>query len=86
MPSMFGGDKKRSIEYFNRALALYGTQMQKRYNWNVLETQLTLAQCYEKTGQVDKAIALCEQVLKSEPNYVYMRDVYLPQLKSSYNK
>ena len=66
---------------------LLGIEMFEKYgenvnNWNYTATRLSLVQCYEKLGQTDKAVDYARRILKDSPDFVYLRDVYLPQLLS----
>ena len=64
----------RSIEMFEK----YGENVN---SWGYTATRLSLVQCYEKLGQKDKAINYAEKILSDSPDFVYLRDVYLPALK-----
>ncbi len=79
-PKAFGGDKKRALHYFLQAEQRYREVNCTTNNWNLRALQLCIAQCYEKTGEKDKAIQKCQEILAEEPNYVYIRDAYLPRL------
>lgn len=81
-PKTFGGNKEVAIQYYQRAEALYESQNNTRYNWNYRAIQLCMIQCYEKLGQLDQAIQKCKSVLEDEPNFIYLRDTYLPLLES----
>ncbi|MCI7729071.1 MAG: tetratricopeptide repeat protein [Bacteroidales bacterium] len=81
LPAIMGGSKKNSIKYFSKAVELMPKNQPILYRWNWCATQLCLAQAYEKTNQKDKAIAVCNETLKRYPDFVYMRDTYLPSLK-----
>lgn len=79
-PKAFGGNKTRALYYFLRAEKRYQELGMTRYNWNYRALQLCIAQCYEKTGYKEKAIAKCQSILKEEPRFAYIRDIYLPTL------
>ncbi len=80
-PKAFGGDKERALQYFLRAEHRYRELGLTENNWNYRALQLCIAQCYEKTGQQEQAIRKCQEILKEEPNYEYIRYVYLPILE-----
>ena len=80
MPSFVGGDKKEAIVWFEKALSLMANNTNKLYRWNRCAITLCLAQAYEKTGNKEKAIEICTAELQREPNFAYMRDIYLPSL------
>ncbi len=81
-PKTFGGDKATAVTYYQRAEALYENQKQTRHNWNYRAVQLCMVQCYEKLGQVEKALEKCKAILQDEPDFTYLRDTYLPILES----
>ena len=72
------GNKKESIVWFERALEHLDTSAV--YRWNQCAITLCLAQAYEKIGNKQKAIEICNAELQREPNFAYMRDIYLPSL------
>lgn len=80
-PKAFGGNKARALQYFLLAERRFKELHQTQYNWNYRALQLCIAQCYEKTGEKAKAIAKCESILREEPDFAYIRDVYLPTLR-----
>ena len=81
MPSFVGGDKVEAIKWFEKALAGISNSTDKTFRWNRCAITLCLAQAYEKTGNREKAIQICETLLSQEPTFTYMRDTYLPSLK-----
>ncbi len=81
-PKTFGGDKAVAIQYYQRAEAVYESQKETRNNWNYRALQLCMIQCYEKTGQLNKALEKCKAVLDDEPDFAYLCDEYLPMLEA----
>ena len=81
MPSFVGGDKVEAIKWFEKALIGISASTDKTFRWNRCAITLCLAQAYEKTGNREKAIQICETLLSQEPTFTYMRDTYLPSLK-----
>ncbi len=81
-PKTFGGDKEVALQYYQRAETLYESQRDTRNNWNYRAIQLCMIQCYEKLDQLDQAIQKGKAVLEDEPDFVYLRDTYLPLLES----
>ena len=81
MPGFVGGDKVEAIKWFEKALAGISNSTDKTFRWNRCAITLCLAQAYEKTGNREKAIQICETLLSQEPTFTYMRDTYLPSLK-----
>lgn len=78
-PALAGGSKKRAIELYEKAVALYERQ-QLTDQWNYYATLLTLAQAYEKTDDREKAKAVCRKLLEAAPEFKYVRDKYYPSL------
>lgn len=79
-PSAFGGDKKLALEYLQKAEQQFEQAGDTVYNWNYRSVQMVIAQCYEKTGNKQKAIDKCRSILREEPEFAYIRDSYLPEL------
>ncbi len=80
-PKMVGGDKEVALKYFLLSEKRYREIGWTTYNWNYRALQLCIAQCYEKTGHKEKAIAKCEEILQEEPNFEYIKHDYLPRLQ-----
>ena len=81
MPSFVGGDKREAIKWFENALTRLSESNDKTYRWNQCAIALCIAQAYETLGNKQKAIEVCTAELQREPNYSYMRDIYLPSIK-----
>ncbi len=75
------GDKTVALECYQRADSVYHARHTSHYLWNVRAVQMTLVQCLEKTGQHKAAIDKCHELLREEPNFHFIRDVYLPELE-----
>lgn len=79
------GNKKEALEIFKKCEKLYQAP-QWKYCWNRPATLLTIAQCYEKQGDLETALQKTNALLKEFPNYKYVRETYLPQLKAKIAK
>lgn len=79
-PKALGGNKKESLHYMVEALEEFDKLNNPLYKWNRTGLQLCLAQAYDKLGEKQKAIDYCKKILSETPNFVYVRDVYLPSL------
>lgn len=75
------GNKKEALVVFKKSEKYYQSPEWK-YCWNRPATLLTIAQCYEKQGDLDIALQRATALLQEFPNYKYVRDTYLPQLKA----
>lgn len=80
-PAAFGGSKKDALALFQRAHTQYQKMPGYQHLWNYAASWLCLAQCYDKTGQTERAIQECQAILRAYPGFVYVRNEYLPQLK-----
>ncbi|MGN0235863.1 MAG: hypothetical protein ACI4BD_06095 [Paludibacteraceae bacterium] len=85
-PSGLGGDKKEALERFSKARRLFETTTAYEHLWNYASMRLCIAQCYEKTGDVEKAVHACQEILESIPDFSYIRDEYLPKLQEQLAK
>ncbi len=87
MPASFGGSKKIAFENFNKAREL----MEKdpsltRGNWNYLSLLVTIAQSYTYLEEYEKAKAEYENILKIEPDFIYVKDDLFPKLLAKMKK
>jgi len=80
-PRFFGGSKKRAMKAFLIAEKIMHDNPKYKYYWNYPALQLCIAQCYEKQGDIQKAITQCQRILKDHPHFKYVREEYLPELK-----
>lgn len=76
------GSKQKALLFYQQADSLYRLQLaQHAYpRWNHRALQITLVQSLGKTGQKEAAIEMCQQILAEEPNFPFIRDIYLPSL------
>lgn len=79
-PAIIGGSKKNALYNYEKATELFENQKQTTFNWNYLANLLSMAQAYEKTGNIQKAQMICEKMLTIAPNFKYVKEVYYPQL------
>lgn len=82
-PSAFGGDKEAALEMFVRAEQLFRQRGNYQYLWNYASLRMCIAQCYDKIGNRQKAIEVCQSILREIPDFTYIRDEYLPDLMAS---
>ena len=68
------------LEYYEKTITAFENQKAIENNWNYIATMLCYAQAFEKLGETEKAIEVCQKILKIAPTFVYVRDVYYPQL------
>jgi len=85
-PKLFGGDKKKAMEMFLEAEQIMEHDARWTYLWNYPAMQLCIAQCYEKLGDLDQALLYANKTLARHPNFNYLKETYLPQLKQKKQK
>jgi tetratricopeptide (TPR) repeat protein len=81
-PAVFGGSKTKAIEHYKHAIKLMEADMQNHHRWLYLSTLVSLAQAYEETGNSVLAIITLEKSLEFEPDFKWVKDELLPELKS----
>lgn len=81
MPAAFGGSKKEGIEYFLKA-----RQMLERDpadltdNWNYLSLMVIIGQSYTYINDFESARAVYKEILKREPDFLYVKNELYPEL------
>lgn len=81
MPSAFGGSKKKALEYFDKARKiLEKNPSQIKGDWNYLSLLVTIAQSYESMEQYARAKTEYDNILKLEPEFLYVKNDLLPKL------
>lgn len=79
-PKLIGGNKEKAMEMFFLSEQLMRENEFYRYWWNYPAMELCIAQSYEKLGDKEAAIKKCQEILKEFPDFVFVRDEYLPSL------
>lgn len=76
------GSKQQALQYYQKADSIYRIEpaVHQYPRWNIRALQITLVQSLGKTGRKEEAIAMCKKILAEEPNFPFIRDVYLPSL------
>lgn len=81
-PMVFGGDTKKAIASFEKAIKLFEEFPNlKNENWQYLHAWVWLGLAYQDEGRVAEAKATFEQVLKLEPEFLWVKEVLIPGLK-----
>lgn len=78
-PAAFGGDVKKSIKHYVRAIELYESQGDLTNNWEYIDALAWLGQAYHKDGQLEKAKSTYSKALEQEPNAGWVKYVLLPK-------
>jgi len=79
-PDTFGGDKRKAIEAFEKAVMLYEQQGYK--GWLYLNTLGHLGNAYKAVGQKQEAIATFEKALDIEPDFRWVSKQLLPSARN----
>ncbi|MCQ2341135.1 MAG: hypothetical protein MJZ48_01570 [Paludibacteraceae bacterium] len=85
-PKLFGGNKQKAIEMFLEAEKLMEQDPNFYYLWNLPAMQLAIAQCYDKLGNTNAAMQQVNKILTKHPNFKYVKQTYLPELKQKKQK
>lgn len=81
-PGIFGGDMEEAVICFDKAVSLFESQpTKKKNNWLYLHALAWLGQAYEKEDEPQKALAIYQKTLLVEPDFQWVRDELLPDLK-----
>jgi len=79
-PGIFGGDKEEALKYYLKGSRILEKNRDTDQNWVYLNLLTVIAMAYEKTDQPEQARQICEKLLRKEPNYRWIKDVYYPRL------
>jgi tetratricopeptide (TPR) repeat protein len=83
-PETFGGDVKVAAMAFEKSIALMESNPElTKENWQYLDALAHLGKSYMKLNQKEKAIATFEKALETEPQFLWVSQVLLPNAKGS---
>lgn len=82
MPAIFGGSKKKALDYYLKAETLMRTH---RQDWNYLSLLTNIANAYAETGNTKTAKVWYEKILKTEPDYLWVKNELYPKLINRIN-
>ena len=81
MPAAFGGSKKEGIEYFLKARQmLEKNPADLTDNWNFLSLLVIIGQSYTYINDLESALVVYEEILKREPDFLYVKNELYPEL------
>jgi tetratricopeptide (TPR) repeat protein len=79
-PGILGGDKEEALKYYLKGSRILEKNKETDQNWVYLNLLTTIALAYDKTDNPLQAKLICEKLLRKEPNYKWIKDVYYPKL------
>ncbi len=86
MPAAFGGSKEEGIEYFLKAKAMLEKNKAGLHeNWNYLSLLVIIGQSYTYLNHFGAAKAVYEDILKLEPDFLYIKNELYPDLLKKNN-
>jgi len=80
-PAPFG-NKSEAIKDYIKGIELMEARMHPSHRWLYLSTLVSLANAYEKTGDLPRAIQTLEKALRYEPRFKWVKDDMLPKLRA----
>jgi len=80
-PSSFGGSKKEALEYFLRAEELIKKDPDNiKENWNYLSLLVIIGQSYYYLNDYISAKKVYDNILRLEPDFLYVKNELYPKL------
>lgn len=80
-PSAMGGNKEKALTLYQQAEQLMSQSPYWSKRWNYPAVQLCIIQCYQKLGNIEQARVECQRILSIHPDFLYIRDTLLNELK-----
>lgn len=83
-PALFGGSNQKAIAAFKEAGRYYQQwqpESELHPDWGFAENYAWLAQAYLKEDQPQEAMEAYNQALKIDPDYYWVKEILLPELK-----
>lgn len=79
-PSIFGGDKKKAITFYKKAIHQLEETRDTVNNWFYLNLLVQLARHYEEMKMKKQSLSVYEKILKQEPRFVWIKEDLYPKL------
>lgn len=79
-PGLVGGDKSKSVGFYEKACHLMEKSGKSKNNWLYLSTSVQLAKITEDLGDKEKARLIYEKLLAEEPGFLWVKNELLPGL------
>lgn len=81
MPAIFGGSKTIALEYYKKAEKIMEQNpLQISEDWNYLNLMTMIAVAYEELKLYQSAKTYFEKILKTEPDYKWVKNELYPKL------
>ncbi len=84
-PGLVGGDKSKSVGFYEKACQLMEKSGKSKNNWLYLSTSVQLAKITEELGDKEKARLIYEKLLTEEPGFLWVKNELLPGLINPQN-
>ena len=85
-PALFGGNLTESLKFFNTAIALWKYQNNTENNWLYINTMAWGGFVNYKLRNFDKAKAIYQEILKTAPDFFWVKNELLPDVKRKLGK
>ena len=87
MPSALGGSKKEALKYFLKARDLVEKDPEfTSENWNYMSLLVVIGQTYTYLKDYTSAQEVYDNILKIEPEFLYVKDDLYPKLLKKMDK
>lgn len=81
MPPLFGGSKRKALEYYLKAERLMTNE--SRGDWNYLSLMVLIAKAYQEMGERENADTYYRKVLMAEPEFLWVKNELYPEFIKS---
>ncbi|MCQ2332376.1 MAG: hypothetical protein MJZ95_04125 [Paludibacteraceae bacterium] len=75
-PAIVGGNKKKALEFYVKAVNILSKKCPQTYQWNYWALKLCIVEAYVGLGEKDKAEAYYKQVMKAKPDFLLLKKSY----------
>ena len=75
-PAIVGGNKKKALEFYVKAVNILSKKCPLAYQWNYWALKLCIVEAYVGLGEKDKAEAYYKQVMKAKPDFLLLKKSY----------
>ena len=79
MPPVFGGSKKKAVEYFLKAETLMLQSSDYKTDWNYLSLLTQIAKGYEDLKDYKNAEVYYQKILSTAPDFVWVKNELYPE-------